>query len=355
VNFDHSLLGQNFSAVVGRFGHKNLDYVLKRSDRTPYFSNSRWDDGKYLIDGAAFTFMVAGSSVNLFLGRTQAETFDGVDLTPGTVRLQGNNAVAGVNRLFGADTNVKLGPANLALAYVIADSDTLVGNNNQGFNQSHNRGAELTFGAAGLKFKAGLAESEIRRNDKITKTTGTMAYYGAAMYESGKFNATLGYREIQPYFATTGAWGRLGTQYSPTGFKGFYGKLNFKASDSLDIYAKGEVVEGREWNGVRGTLGIGDNDDVQSIIVGADLKLSDTFSVDASYEDVNWKLANAADPYQRWFTLGANWTLSSQASARLFWQYSDADDKGTGAFTFFGLGANKFKGSLLGSQISFKF
>jgi uncharacterized protein (UPF0335 family) len=355
VSFDHSLFGRGFSAVVGRYGHSNLDYVLKRPDNTPYLSSSRYDDGKIRLDGAALTFKVGGSPLNVFLGRTQAESFDATALTPYGVTLTGVAGVAMVNRLYGFDGSFKLGPVDLALAAMIADSDDLVPNQGKQFNNSLIWGAEGKFHAGGLKFKAGAAESVIRRNEDVLKTTGTYVYYGSVEYARDKWGVTAGYRDVQPYFVAPGSWGSLGTITNPTGIQGYHASLWLKASDSLKLTARGDFYEGRPWNGVTGNVGIGSNDDVNSLRIGAEYKVSDTFGVDASYENVDWRLANAADPYQRWFTLGFNWTLSGQASARLFWQYSDADDKGTGAFTFFGLGANRFKGGAIGTQLSIKF
>ena len=62
VTFDTSLLGQNFSAELGRTGYKVSPYVFQRPDNTPYFANDRWDNGKYMFDGAILTMTSAQPS-----------------------------------------------------------------------------------------------------------------------------------------------------------------------------------------------------------------------------------------------------------------------------------------------------
>ena len=45
VTFDTSLVGQGFSATVGRFGYKISPYLYQRPDATPYYSQEYWDNG----------------------------------------------------------------------------------------------------------------------------------------------------------------------------------------------------------------------------------------------------------------------------------------------------------------------
>ncbi|MCH7945502.1 MAG: S-layer homology domain-containing protein, partial [Armatimonadetes bacterium] len=50
--FDTSIGGQGFSAEVGRFRHSSGPFFLSRHDFTEFYSNDRWDDGDFVMDGA---------------------------------------------------------------------------------------------------------------------------------------------------------------------------------------------------------------------------------------------------------------------------------------------------------------
>jgi uncharacterized protein (UPF0335 family) len=353
ATFDNSVFGQGFSAVVGRFGHKNQEYILNRADRTTYYKSDRYDNGKYIIDGAALTFALFGSKTNLYGGKLQATSFNSnTMLSPIAFRLASGGGTAVAHRVLGVDSGLKAGPVDLSVAAQYLDSDTP----GTGFNKLFVYGGEASTKVAGLGVKAAFAESVFQQGNKTVKTTGTNTYKGEVSYDGGRLNLVGGYRSVGAFFAGPGAWGRIGTQFSPTGIEGFYGKADYDLSDSLNLYAKAMFYSGLPHGGTRGNLALGKDDDVQSLTFGATYKLSDAFGIDASYEDVQWRLNNANDPYQRWFTLGFNWGMSEQANMRLFWQYSDADDKGTNVFTnSYGLGANRFKGGVIGTQLSVKF
>jgi hypothetical protein len=73
----------------------------------------------------------------------------------------------------------------------------------------------------------------------------------------------------------------------------------------------------------------------------------------ARYEHVMWDFDNGGSPTQTWFTLGFNFGLSDKTNLRLFWQMSDTDNDGVGAFTFFG--QDRARGGLIGTQLSVRF
>jgi uncharacterized protein (UPF0335 family) len=348
VSFDHSLFGQGFSATVGRFGHKNLDYVFARPDNTIYYANDRWDNGKIILDGLAVGLGIGSAHLNVFGGRTGGNGDNAVSSFN-----QGYALTPALNRILGADVNVKAGPVDLAAAYIIMDSDTLIA---PGTNRAESFGADAKFKVAGLDAGVGVAKGHMNFNDKSVNTKDMLALYGTLAYSQDRWGVSGGYRDIDANFFNPGNWGAIGTVTNPNGIKGFHGKVWFKASDALKLHATGQFYEGQLASGAAGNLGLTANDDIQSVVFGADFKLSDVFAIDAAYEDVVWKLNNAPDPYQRWFTLGFNWTMSEKAMMRLFWQYSDANDKGTNAFVnVLGLGAGRFKGGLIGTQVSIKF
>jgi uncharacterized protein (UPF0335 family) len=357
VSFDSALFGRGFSAQLGRVGHKApISNVFQRPDRTPYYTADRYDNGKYYFDGGIVSFDLAGSSINLFGGRANPSTTNGVQFTGYNAQLGRPGPAVPVNALLGADTTIKLGAADLVLAYVVGDSDSTIGVAPVQANQLESYGAELKFDFSGLQFTGGVSRSDLNYNFKDRKSKDNNFYRAGLGYQAEKWGVNAEYRNVEAYYVAPGSWGRLGTVWSPNGIRGFMGKAWFKPSDNLKVYATGQFYEGDPGSdGKIGNALLTRNDDIQSLTFGADLKVNDSFSVYATYEDVQWKLAAAADPYQRWYTIGTDWTMSANSSLKFFYQYSDADAKGTGAFFALGLGANRLTGGLIGTQFSLKF
>jgi uncharacterized protein (UPF0335 family) len=357
VSFDSALFGKGFSAQLGRVGHKApISNVFQRADRTPYYTADRYDNGKFFFDGGIVSFDLGGSNINLFGGKPTPTSVNGNQLNGYNVQVGKPGPAVPVNTILGMDTTVKLGPADLVLAYVVGDSDNVIGVAPKQANQIETYGAEVKFDFSGLKFNGGVSRNDINYNQNDRKTKDVNFYRAGVGYEAEKWGISAEYRNVEAYYVAPGSWGRLGTVWSPNGITGFMGKAWFKPSDNLKVYATGQFYEGDPASdGKVGNALLTKNDDIQSLVFGADYKVNDAFSVYATYEDVQWKLAAAADPYQRWYTIGTNWAMSANANFRFFYQYSDADAKGTGAFAALGLGANRLTGGLIGTQFSLKF
>ncbi len=357
VAFDSALFGRGFSAQLGRVGHKApISNVFQRADRTPYYSADRYDNGKYYFDGGILSFNFAGSSFNVYGGKPTPTSINGNQLNGYNVQLGKPGPAVPANVILGADTTVKLGPADLVLAYVVGDSYNTIGAPPKQANQLEAYGAEVKFDYSGLKFNAGVSRTDVNYNQHSIKTKDVNFYRAGVGYKADQWGISAEYRNVEAYYSAPGAWGRLGTVWSPTGISGFTGSAWFKPSDNLKIYATGQFYEGDPASdGKVGSSLLTKNDDIQSLVFGADLKINDSFGVFATYEDVVWKLNAGPDPYQRWYTIGTDWTMSSNANLKFFYQYSDADAKGTGAFFALGLGTNRISGGLIGTQFSLKF
>ena len=353
VSFDSSLFGRGFSAQLGRVGHSTLDNVFKRADRTPYYVADRYDNGKYYFDGGILSFNVAGSSINLFGGRTNPTSTNGTVLNNPMVAWGKPGPATNSHVMMGADTSIKLGPADLALAYTVFDSDNFaIGT----VNQLEAYGAKLSFDVNGIKASVGASRTDLNRNQHDIKTKDANFFSADLAYSADKWGISGGWRNVEAWYAAPGAWGRLGTVWSPTGIKGFHGKAWFKPTDSLKVYATGQFYEGDQaTDGKIGSANLRNVDDIQSVVFGFDYKVNETFSFYGSYEDVVWKLAGLPDPNQRWYTIGTNWDMSSASSLRFFFQYSDLDSKGLGWGPLGLMPVNRFTGGLIGTQLSLKF
>ncbi|MCG9895277.1 MAG: hypothetical protein MH204_07370, partial [Fimbriimonadaceae bacterium] len=350
VSFDHSLLGQNFSAVVGRFGHQSVASIFKRPDRTPYYDNAFWDNGNWNLDGAALMFNFGGVKTNVFGGNLNMMTTNGVPAQVANITLAGAAGASPINRVFGIDATLGLGGENsLKLAAIQGDSDTISAG---GFNRVESLGAELKYNVGGIRLGGSYGLTAVKLSDTNVNANDHTAWDVNAGFKVSGVDLMAGYKQVDPRFvAALSSLGRFGTQFSPTGYKGFYGKVGFGAGPAT-IYAKGGFFEGVTAGAITGNLGLAAGQEASTYTVGAKLRLADMFDLDASYENAQWE-APGADPYQRWYTLGFNWGMAEGAKFRLFYQYSDANGQG-GAFAGYGL-QDRYTGGLLGTQISIKF
>jgi len=87
AEFDSSMVGQNFSAKVGRMGVKISPYIYQRPDTNPYYTGDFDDNGEWTMDGALLGFGFGSSNLRVFFGRTDGRsTNQGISLasTPAT-------------------------------------------------------------------------------------------------------------------------------------------------------------------------------------------------------------------------------------------------------------------------------
>ena len=78
---------------LGRIQKQTDPWSFWRIDNTTYYSNDRWDNGKYTLDGGNADFKLFGAKLSAFAGRTSERySVNGVDLNQVVL---GNNRVAG--------------------------------------------------------------------------------------------------------------------------------------------------------------------------------------------------------------------------------------------------------------------
>ena len=70
VMFNTGVLGTRFTAELGRVGYRISPYIFQRPDNTFYYSNERWDNGLWAIDGGILGFNFGSAKLNVFGGRT---------------------------------------------------------------------------------------------------------------------------------------------------------------------------------------------------------------------------------------------------------------------------------------------
>jgi hypothetical protein len=348
--FDSAMLGQTFSASVGRIGYQISPYLFKRTDYTPFYANERWDNGNWTLDGGLLSFNFGSAKLNVFGGRNNARTNKGTRVDPigffnGTI-----------DRTFGADLMVPLGKNfEFRGAYLFHDSDTVAATSGGPANRVNVYGGEIKGTVGQLKVGATYAKTPITENSSKRVDSQNQAFDLKVGYETPRAGITGGYREIQRNFSAAGDWGRLGLLWNPKDVRGYYVNGYFQLSEDLKVTASGQFMEGKD-----GTLlGLTKDDDITSFELGLDYRLQNGINLSFGYEDTKLAYKNNppgwGDPSQRWYTLGLKWNMSENALFSLMYQVSDVDFRGWPFGAVYGDPNGRYKGGLLGTQLSIKF
>jgi hypothetical protein len=376
VKFDTSIAGLAFNATVGRVGYKISPYILQRIDNTSYFSNDRWDNGKYYFDGGIIGFnfggakidVIAGEAPGASLGRNQGASVNGTPLdpilsggingsfVPGGVRFQ-------ADRQLGANLNVPLtSSGNLNLAYLWLDTDTVNNGGGAAAGLGANRlnvfGGTVDFNFGKLKLEGGFAETDLSYNTSNILTTDNTAWNAKLMYGSDKWGIWGNYREVEADFLAPGDWGQLGVMHNPVNIKGFQVGGHLDLTHAVTLKASGEFDKGKDDKfGI--TTGFDTNTKINKWAVDLGYKVNSNLSFNVGYEDTKFdnlvtpggRLTNfnANEPDYAWTTFGINYGLSEAAKLTIQYQLSDVknDYQVTDGGTF--------KGGLLTTQLSVKF
>jgi hypothetical protein len=416
VNFDTSLVGQNFTAELGRTGYKISPYLFQRPDVTPYYANDMWDDGRWMFDGGVLGFHFGSASFNVFAGRnTNRLTSSGVELQPMAVGqiapmfnpgspLNGGRPVGLIgssqitltaDQSLGLHLNVPLTEnGKLDLAYLFFEAnDTqpnfIVGPNTwvsgggtianpangaRAANRAQVFGGDLSWNFGALKFEGGYSQSNLYNGKHTVVSRDNAAWHAQVAYDADRWGAQVGYREIQPLFGAPGDWGRIGMWWNPTDIRGVNASAHINLTDQLKLSAGGEW-----YNGTGKTLnispsfgggvaaGLNTDDRITRWTIDLGYKLNDSWSANLGFEAVDWdlKARNGAapgtfafaggKPRERWYNIGLGYNLSDMARLSFLWQISDYNANGTAGFAPFGFGAGRATGNLITTQLSVKF
>lgn len=349
VTFGSSVLGQGFSAEVGRVGHSVGRYLWQRPDYTTWYENDRWDNGDWYMDGGIVTFGFGAADLQLFAGRnSNRNTTTGTDINPipfifGTV-----------DQTLGAQLNFPVGDnGDITLAYIFHDSNTLSMTGAGPINRLVVFGAEANFSFSGLQFTGAFAQSDLNENNTRRVNTDNRAWEAGLGWDGGNWGINAGVRRVERNFSAAGDWGRFGTVWQPTNFEGVTASLWFRASDDLQLSASGDFVRGVDNFG--GSLGIGRDDRVTALKVDLDYRVSDYWSIMLGVENVDWDYDAGTDPFQRWYTVGLGYNIGESAMLKLWYMFSDLDFKGRGGLIGDAFGQNRYKGGQIGTQLTVRF
>jgi predicted porin/prefoldin subunit 5 len=375
------IFGAKVDVTVGRYPAKITPFTLQRIKPDYYLNFPRYGDGAFRVDGGAFSFDFDTFRLNLWAAQVNQQSTGGFVFNRlfaqnhnSSVVNAGNNPVsidqfAGARLEFdairGEETNLTVGATYYAAGLGTNQNFRFGTLNPQNVNpRPIDRldvfGADIKAKFAGFNIGVEYAQSDFLRDTNRVLSSDNWALDANLGYNFGpNLGITAGYREVRPYFAAPGAWGRIGYLYNPSDLRGFYAGVNYAASEDLKINLTGAFLEGtgraRVGNNI---VGYRTNDEVIQVLAGVDYRLSERFTVSLNYEGVFWNLQGSGGgrkPVWNYFTLGVGYDLGENTALNVLYQILDTDGKGTPAPFSGGPATGKNSGAVAATTLSVKF
>ena len=372
------IFGAKVDVTVGRYPAKITPFTLQRIKPDYYLNFPRYGDGAFRVDGGALGFNFDTFRLNLWAAQVNQQSNNGVfnrlfaqnhnssvvDTTNNPVAIeQFTGARLEFDAIRGEDTNLTVGATYYA-AGLGANRNFRFGTlnpqnvNPRPIDRLDVFGADIKAKFAGFNIGIEYAQSDFLNDTNRVLSSDNWALDANLGYNFGpNLGITAGYREVRPYFAAPGAWGRVGYLYNPSDLRGFYAGVNYAASEDLKINLTGAFLEGTG----RVTNGYTTNDEVIQVLAGVDYRLSERLNVSLNYEGVFWKLGSvpgSPKPVWNYFTIGVGYNLGENTALNVLYQILDTDGKGApanaGAF-FGGPSSGKNSGAVAATTLSVKF
>jgi hypothetical protein len=360
------IFGAKVDVTVGRYPAKITPFTLQRIKPDYYLNFPRYGDGAFRVDGGALGFNFDTFRLNLWAAQVNQQSNNGVFNVLG---FQNHNSttsapmeqMAGARLEFdairGEGTNLTVGATYYAAGIGANQNFTFVPSGIVAANIDRVDvfGADIKAKFAGFNIGVEYAQSDFLRDTNRVLSKDNWALDANLGYNFGpNLGITAGYREVRPYFAAPGAWGRVGYLYNPSDLRGFYAGVNYTASEDLKINLSGAFLEGtgRVANGYR------TNDELIQVLAGVDYRLSERFTVSLNYEGVFWNLQGSGGgrkPVWNYLTLGVGYDLGENTALNVLYQILDTDGKGVGGAFSGGPNANKNGGAVAATTLSVKF
>lgn len=360
------LFGARVNVTVGRYPVKLTPYTLQRIKPDYYLNFPRYGDGAFRVDGGAVDFNFDTFRLNLWAAQVNQQSNNGVF---NVLNFQNHNSTtsapmdqfAGARLEFdairGEETNLTVGATYYAAG--IGPSQNFQFSTSPPVNPIDRVdvfGGDIKAKFAGFDIGVEYAQSDFLNGTTRVLSTDNWALDANLGYNfSDNLGVVAGYREVRPYFAAPGSWGRVGYLYNPSDLRGFYAGVNYAASQDLKVNLTGAFLEG---TGRVTPNGYQTNDELIQVLAGVDYRLSERWNVSLNYEGVFFKLGsqpNSPKPVWNYFTLGVGYNLGENAALNVLYQILDTDGKGVGGVFSGGPSANKNSGAVAATTLSVKF
>lgn len=342
VNAPISVFGTEVGLTIGRFENRINPLTLWRPDVDVYTTIDRYDNGYYSMDGVKAgigfgsvqigLFAARNSSVNTNNGGNFMSLNGGIGTTVSIATAHpATGTVAGIGAFdnsAGATVEVNLGEkVSLSGEVVTAKRGTTPVAPFGPVNRLNVYGGHLKANLIDrLTITADYAQSDLLLQESNVNNKDNWALLVGLGYTfSDNLSLKAGYREVRPYFAAPGYWGRIGYWHNPTDIKGADVAIAWKLG-SLAIDAKGGFYKGSN----RPKSFVGKDDEITHIAAGVAWNASEKLDLSVSYEGVLWNLktsASGAKPVENYITLGVDYKVSDNALLKLLYQVVDFDGK----------------------------
>ncbi|MGQ9657043.1 MAG: S-layer homology domain-containing protein [Fimbriimonadales bacterium] len=343
IDLPLELFGREIQARVGRIPLKLTPYTLQRIDPDYYIDAARYDDGAFRADGAALRTSFGGVDTQLFLVSSYGIRSNTVRFFP--IRFANHNASvsAPVDQMLGlrlqypfrfGETPLNIGATYLAAG--VGQSRTfehIVNTISTNINRADVLAVDLSGEFSGITAAFDYAVSILLRGDnRVVSRNNTALDLRVSYPFNERWQGTLGYREIEPFFVAPGNWGRIGYLYNPSDLKGTYFSTRYQVDESLSLALAVDAYTGTAklpFN--RGYQG---RDRVRRIQLDAHYRYTPRLRFHLTYENVGWEINSFALNSQRgkpewnYLTLRAVYQLADDTELSVLYQYINADGKG---------------------------
>ena len=369
VNAPISVFGTEVNLTIGRFENRIHPITLWRPDVDVYTTIDRYDNGYYSMDGAKASVGFGSVQVGLFAARNSnvRSTNDvnfmslngGIGTLPNIAATHpGTATVAGIGAFdssAGATVDISLGERiSLSGEFMTAKLGTTSVAPFGNVNRLNVFGGHLKANLIDrLSITADYAQSDLLLQESNVNNKDNWALLVGLGYTfSDDLSLSAGYREVRPYFAAPGYWGRIGYWHNPTDIKGVDVALAWKLGP-IAIDAKGGFYKGTN----RPKSFVGKDDQITHIAAGVLWNATEKLNLNVSYEGVLWNLKTSSagrKPTENYVTLGMDYKVSDNALLKLLYQVVDFNAKGVTAWRVIP-GDDKARAGVAVAQFSVKF
>jgi len=334
-----------FKATIGRLGVQTTNpYIFKRRDNSPYFSNERWDNGNWMMDGVVLNLNVGQSGVRVFAGKhTNRLSGNGVELQPIG---GGTDGFGTIESTLGVDTSLQLGTlGNLSVAYLLHSEN---GSSLGAADRIEVYGGQLGLNLIkGVDLVAGYSKSNLKLNNANINNNDNEAIFLSGKFNLGGVSFDGGYRRVENNYNGQGTWSRIGTNWSPKNIRTFNVNGNYKLSDMITLNAGGEFGETLVTTG-----GIPAKSDIKCYTASLDYTFNEFWNATLGYEEVKVEFTGSSrSNHQKWGTLAFGYNMNKNSMLKFTYQYGSVFNQAAwGAAP-----AGDFRGSIVATQLSVKF
>lgn len=383
LNLPVSIIGRQGTLQAGRVEVRMTPFTLWRPDVDFYVNQPRYDRGYYALDGVVFTLNTDLLSFQVHAGKHDST---GSNALADFMRISaGNDAL----NLFQPGNPLRQRPNRIAYGIIpIRQSSGAMGTIRLGrylqvgaqiLSLDAAQTVQTVFGLVdrvnvwGWTLLAELdelwqiamlyAQSDLLQGNQNQLNRDNWAFVAQLKRRlTGATTVWLDYRELRPYFAAPGSWGRIGYWYNPT--------------DLMGVQAGIETQKGRLGLELRGTFlrgtgkafapsGFGKDDRVDHWWLRVRWQASGRGQAYITYEGVFWNLRDSrrfapsaglsspGRPREHYLTLELQHALTPDTVLRGLYQVISYDADGVASFSL--LGTNREQAGVVVMQLSTTF